>query len=146
MNRNYKYLIGIDCGVTTGYAVYTRSKKQLVSVESMTILEAIAAVKICHQVFPGSVFVRVEDARLRKWIPYEKDQKAERGKREGAGSVKRDAQIWEEFLKAEQIPHEMVAPKNNKTKLKADCFKKITGWHIATNEHGRDAAMLVFGF
>jgi len=31
------------------------------------------------------------------------------------------------------------------TKLTADQFKRITGWHGRTNEHGRDAAMLVFG-
>ena len=30
------------------------------------------------------------------------------------------------------------------TKSKADTFKKLTGWTGRTNEHARDAAMLVF--
>lgn len=41
---------------------------------------------------------------------------------------------------------EMVPPKNNKTKLDATKFKQITGWKERTNEHGRDAAMLCFGY
>ena len=31
------------------------------------------------------------------------------------------------------------------TKLSAEQFRRITGWTEQTNEHGRDAAMLVFG-
>lgn len=44
------------------------------------------------------------------------------------------------------IPFELVAPKNNKTKVSADYFKKLTGWEGRTNEHERDCAMLVFGY
>lgn len=91
------------------------------------------------------VFIRVEDARLRKWIPYQKNEKAEAGRREGAGSVKRDAKIWEDFLTDIGADFEMVAPKNNKTKVTAAFFKKLTGYQGKTNEHERDAAMLVVG-
>jgi len=112
----------------------------------MGIVDAMDAVQLINLMHPGELFVRLEDARQRKWIPKQKDEKAERGRNRGAGSVMRDAQIWEEFLDKYRIPYELVAPKNNKTKLKADYFKKITGWSLGTNEHGRDAAMLVFGF
>lgn len=40
---------------------------------------------------------------------------------------------------------EMVAPKRNMTKLTHDGFVAITKWKGRTNEHKRDAAMLVFG-
>ena len=43
------------------------------------------------------------------------------------------------------IPHCKGAPKDNKTKLNADQFSRITKWEGRTNEHGRDAAMLIFG-
>lgn len=144
--RNYEYYIGIDCGVKTGLAVYKRSQKKLTQVASKTILSAIYEVRRLDMNNPGAVFVRVEDARLRTWIPKQKDEKAERGRNRGAGSVMRDAQIWEEFLTEARIPFEMVAPKNNKTKTTAEYFKKITGWQLPTNEHSRDAAMLVFGY
>jgi hypothetical protein len=39
----------------------------------------------------------------------------------------------------------MVAPMNIKTKIKAEAFKRLTGWQGQTNEHSRDAAMMVFG-
>ena len=84
---------------------------------------------------------RFEDARLRKWIPQIKGKEV----LQGVGSVKRDAGIWEDFLRDLGVPFEMVAPKNNITKLSADSFRKITGWQSKTNEHSRDAAMLVFG-
>ena len=32
------------------------------------------------------------------------------------------------------------------TKINSENFKKITGWQKRTSQHGRDAAMLVFGF
>lgn len=38
----------------------------------------------------------------------------------------------------------MIHPAANATKTKADVFKKRTGWVERTNEHARDAAMLVF--
>lgn len=145
-DKKYIYYIGIDCGVNTGLGLWDRRNKKLCDVTCVSILAAIDEVKNIYINNPDELFVRVEDARLRKWIPQEKNEKAERGKREGAGSVKRDAGIWEEFLMAYKIPYEMVAPKDNKTKLSADYFKQLTGWQGSTNEHGRDAAMLVFGY
>lgn len=142
----YKYIIGIDCGVETGLAVWVRGTRKLDAVESCNIIEAMNFVIGFTSNGKEDVLVRVEDARLRTWIPHGKNEKEERGRREGAGSVKRDAKIWEEFLTHHGIPFEMVAPKNNKTKTTADYFKKITGWKEQTNEHARDAAMLVFGF
>lgn len=143
--KTYKYYIGIDCGVKTGYAVYDRTKKQLIEICSKTIVAAMFEVRNIAMNNPGEVMVRVEDARQRKWIPAGKNEKAERGRNRGAGSVMRDAQIWEEFLSGEDLFFEMVAPKNNRTKLNADVFKRITGYAGMTSEHGRDAAMLVFG-
>ena len=70
----------------------------------------------------------------------------ERKKLQGVGSVKRDATIWEDFLKDLGVKFEMVAPKMNVTKLTQETFKRYTGWKKLTNEHGRDAAMLVFGY
>jgi hypothetical protein len=90
--------------------------------------------------FKEKIFVRFEDARLRKWFG-----NAGREKLQGAGSIKRDCVIWNDFLTRKQIPFEAVAPKNNKTKLSSKAFKEITKYEGKTSEHSRDAAMLVFG-
>lgn len=105
----------------------------------------MAGVKFWHDGNAKEVFVRVEDARKRKWVPWQENEKAERGKREGAGSVKRDAIIWEDYLEELGVDYEMVAPKDNKTKLTAEAFKAVTKHDGITSEHARDAAMLVFG-
>lgn len=145
MIKKYKYYIGIDTGANTGFAVWFRDKKELMCVDAIKIHIAMDRVFILNKANPGLIFVRVEDARLRKWIPRQKDAKTESGRREGAGSVKRDASIWEDFLKDLGIDYEMVAPKDNKTKVDAVYFKRLTGYQGSTNGHGRDAGMLVFG-
>ena len=135
--KKYSIFIGIDSGVNTGLAYWLPETKTFARVQSMKIHQALELVS--HH--GDYVFVRVEDARKRKWLPKEKG----RAQLQGAGSIKRDAVIWEDFLTDLRIDFEMVAPKNNKTKLSAAAFKSITKWPGKTNEHARDAAMLVFG-
>lgn len=144
--KQYKYLIGIDCGVNTGICVWVKDDKIISHIATVRIHQAMEGIKVWHSTNPGQVFVRVEDARKRTWIPWQKNEKAERGKREGAGSVKRDAIIWEDFLTDLGVDFEMVAPKNNKTKVTAEYFKNLTKYSGSTSEHARDAAMLVIGF
>lgn len=138
--KQYEIIIGIDTGVNTGYAIYDTRTKKLLTVETIKVHEAILRILALRNE-QVKLFVRFEDARLRKWF-------GNKGKEalQGAGSVKRDAKIMEDFLKDYGIPYEAVAPKNNKTKVKADYFAKITGWSKRTSEHSRDASLLVFGF
>ena len=51
-----------------------------------------------------------------------------------------------DYLTELGVEFEMVAPKRNITKMSQEYFKQLTGWKKQTNEHSRDAAMLVFGF
>ena len=129
-------LIGIDPGVNTGMAIGRDGK--LESIVTGLACEIEMQVKFHSDV--EDIFVYFEDARMRQWFG-----KAGREKLQGAGSVKRDCQRWQEWLEMNNIPHCKVAPKDNKTKLNADQFSRITKWEGRTNEHGRDAAMLIFG-
>ena len=136
---SYKYYIGIDTGVSTGIAVWDAENKDFLLIETTMIHRAMDLVK--QHANRSDTFVRVEDARLREWFG-----QSGREKLQGVGSIKRDAKVWEDFLKDIVCPFEMVAPKNNTTKLNAGTFKSITKWEGKTNEHSRDAAMLVFNF
>lgn len=139
--KKYRYYIGIDTGVNTGFAIWDKQQKSFYSIQSIMIHDALNAVTNWYnQNIISEMFVRVEDARKRKWFGKRSDFKVQ-----GAGSIKRDAKIWEDFLNDLGVDFEMVAPKNNKTKMNAESFKKITGWQGKTNEHARDAAMLVYG-
>lgn len=138
-------LIGIDPGVHTGLAIV--NNKHLTDVLSMTACKAEAVVLDWHKWYPNQLMVYFEDARMRSWFGKMDAEQRKYGAavREGAGSIKRDCQRWEEWLKHHNIPHVGVSPKNNKTKLTAEQFKRITKWEGKSNEHGRDAAMLIYG-
>ncbi|MBC7947197.1 MAG: hypothetical protein H7Y42_04905 [Chitinophagaceae bacterium] len=148
MKTNHKIFIGIDCGVETGFCVWDKEERIVRFIGTMQIHKAMKFLKDwiewTHE-RGGRVKVRVEDARLRTWIPREKNEKAERGRREGAGSIKRDANIWEDYLTDLKVDFEMVAPKNNRTKTTAAYFKALSKYEGPTNEHARDAGMLVIG-
>lgn len=136
----FRYYIGIDSGVNTGFALWDSLEKKFEDIDTLMIHQAIDLVRNLVQEHPRMTLVRVEDARLRKWFG-----STGREQLQGAGSVKRDAKIWDDFLKDIGAHYEMVAPKYNTTKLAAGPFSVITKWHKKTNEHSRDAAMLVFG-
>ncbi|HXR84308.1 MAG TPA: hypothetical protein VN722_08370 [Hanamia sp.] len=139
MNK-YRYIIGVDTGVNTGIAVWDRKLKKFEIIQTVAIHKAMEFVSV-FSAKEEKCFIRVEDARKRTWFG-----KSGREQLQGAGSVKRDAKVWEDFLTDLGVAFEMVAPKDNKTKLDAKKFCMITGWRETTNEHGRDAAMLTFGF
>jgi len=137
MGRRMKVVIGIDPGVNTGVAVADGGK--LVSVGCMAAVNAEELVLQTMIDNGGKLFVRFEDARMRQWF-------GSKGREalQGAGSIKRDCARWQEFLEHHNIPHARIAPKANRTKLTADQFKRITGWQGRTNEHARDAAMMIW--
>lgn len=133
-------IVGIDPGVKTGFAVWSRDKRRLTTVETttitlaMTLIRTMADAETLHS-------VRFEDARLRSWF-------GARGREalQGAGSIKRDCSIWQEFLSGlVGVPFLPVSPQAKGRKLDAPAFKRLTGWQGKTSEHGRDAAMLVWG-
>lgn len=133
--------IGIDTGVHTGFAVWHSDTKYLAEVSTLTITQAMERIKLIADL-RGKDCIRlfIEDARQRKWFGT-----SGREKLQGAGSVKRDASIWEDWCKEQGFEYQMVAPKNNRTKLSGSQFKTLTKWQSNTSVHGRDAALLVFG-
>jgi hypothetical protein len=137
--KKFDLIIGIDPGVNTGIAAWDVADKSFLFVQTVMAVQAEEIVK--RMAVEGrSVLVRFEDARLRVWFG-----KAGREQLQGAGSIKRDCSRWEEFLTHHEIPFEKVAPKNNRTKMTAQEFKRLTGWLSSTNSHSRDAAALIFG-
>ena len=132
----YKYCIGIDTGVHTGVAVWNREERRFEILAEMKIHKAMFIVSEYVKAAGDKVLVRVEDARKRNKFGERSEFKLQ-----GAGSVKRDSTIWEDL----KIDYNMVAPQHNHTKLSSDAFAKLTGYRERTNEHNRDAAMLVFG-
>ncbi len=88
-----KILIGIDTGVKTGYAVAMDhgTGGELHQVECLSITKAMQAVQEIKAIHgKENLKLYIEDARKRTWFTGGKE------KAQGVGSVKRDAQIWED--------------------------------------------------
>lgn len=133
--------IGIDTGKNTGVAVWDSDQKEFIDIKTMKIHQALQLViTICKSWKRENVMVLFEDARQRKW--YGENSNA---KMQGAGSVKRDAAIWEDFLVDYEIPFRAMPPAKGATKMQMETFKRLTGWRKQTTEHARDAALMVFG-
>ena len=137
-------IVGIDPGVNTGLAVWDTASRSLIDVRCSGIVDAMEYLRNLKET-NGIGLVVFEDARQRKWIPREKDLKEFKGRAMGAGSVKRDCTIWEEWCKYHHIEFVKTPPRAGMTKLSDAFFRGITGYDRRTNNHGRDAAMLVFG-
>lgn len=134
-----RLVIGIDPGVNTGFAVWCPQEKAFRTVCTVLIHEAMEQILatsrsdlLSHVVF--------EDARLRTWFGTKGREALQ-----GAGSIKRDCTILSDFLGGHNIPFKGVSPLAKGAKVNAKRFNALTGWEGSTNEHGRDAGMLVFG-
>ena len=136
--------IGIDTGTDTGLAIWDTDTRALIDVTTVKIHVALGIVA-WWQKQGTPLTVVFEDARQRKWLPRERSLREFKGRAMGAGSVKRDAVIWEDFCKDLGIPYLAEPPKKGLTKWNAETFKKVTGWEGRTSNHARDAALLVFG-
>ena len=142
MSSNYAYIIGVDPGTNTGVSFYDPKKECLVSVDTLQIHKALRLVEDFAKVYP--VFVRFEDART--WRNFGRARKQTDAMKMGAGSIRRDSKIWEDFLTSSGIPFEAVSLGSVKTKVTSAIFKKTTGYVGKTDEHGRDSAMLCYKY
>lgn len=132
-------VIGIDPGVRTGVAIKTLSGKWL-AMRTKSLLEAqILVLEYAKKPdYSDGIFLVFEDARKRKRFG-----STGRERLQGAGSVKRDSKIWEEFCQLHRINYAGMMPPKKITDKKF--FNKITGWTGSTSQHARDAAMLIDG-
>ena len=136
--------IGIDPGTHTGVAVWDTKERRFLSLETLPIHQALDLVCKWQQDCKDrdvAMDVTFEDARQRTWFG-KGDTNA---KLQGAGSVKRDCSIWEDFCKDYGIPYWAKPPGKGMTKVTSDYFRTISGYQDRTSNHARDAAMLVIG-
>ena len=131
--------VGVDPGVTTGFALWDIDARKLEEVSSMGAVDALVRVQLMQ--LAGSLHIVVfEDARLRTWFGAKGREALQ-----GAGSIKRESAIWADWLAMLGCAYKAVSPKAKGAKLDAVQFERLTGWTGRTNEHARDSAMLVFG-
>jgi hypothetical protein len=129
--------IGIDPGTKTGIAIWNTSSQEFILIETVKIHVALEIV-LKHFIKGNISEIEVvcEDARRLGGSGV---------KEQGAGSIKRDCSIWEDFCHDHGIPIRFIRPnKRSLLKVDKDWFKMQIGWIKTTTTHSRDAAMLVW--
>ena len=126
-------IVGVDPGTTAGIAFYDLPSRKFTKVTSGKILEMMDVVFDADD-----PLVLIEDARLAKYW-----RGGDAARAQGAGSVKRDCAIWEEFCVKEGFDYQLIRPNKKATKMDAATFRALTGHSERTNSHSRDAAMLI---
>ena len=155
-----KVIIGLDPGATTGVAVKDLGTGKFLDITSIRRYQVPEFILDMGETY--EIFVVLEDARLRKWfgrreqvlygkfrsgtLRNPKEQAEFLKYREMAGHVKAACSIIEEFLRDHQIPYKLEKPRSGRTKMTREFVARLTGYTGRTNEHGRDAAMLVAGY
>lgn len=147
MIKRTQFYVGIDIGTNTGYAVYDSHLKKFISIQTLKIHEAMEQVLLLAKENENRIMVRFEN--VKSWRPFGKNREPASARIQGAGSIKRDQSIWEDYLTEHHIPYELVGLTQCRKKTTAAEFKQITGWDSKvspTTEHSRDSAMMVYGF
>lgn len=148
-----KVFVGIDPGSHTGFAEWNANRKEFRLIVTLTFWETIRELMAYRDIAgffkqPCLVTVVLEDPNLNKpvWIRPGQDGRKHIKIAQDVGKNKRDAQLLYEWLKYNTFDVRLIRPSGKgTTKMKADQFRKLTGWTDKTNEHERDAAMMVFG-
>ena len=135
-------IIGLDPGVNTGIAIYTGGKLiDLRTVHPVALYDFLA----------GSNAVRVvfEDSRLQSyaWTARSKgNMGAALATARSLGQVDGICNLITEACARIGIDALGISPKGKGAKLKAEVFNARTGWEKASNQHGRDAAMVAWPY
>lgn len=146
--KNPRFVFGIDPGANTGFAILDRENGELILVTSFpheTAKQELDKYLQSEELAAYGIEVFVEDARQAR-VFFGKLSKQERDARKiGAGMVQQKCIDWNIWLASRGVNFHMVPPRKGGTKWKADKFKRATGYQLRTNEHGRDAAVLIWG-
>lgn len=130
-------LIGIDPGINCGVAVSENGK--LTHVTSMRLYELFEFMDSLNH---SEIKVYIENPNT--WRPHGKNAFIDTNRLQGAGGVKQTYKHIVEYLINKKINHVPTSISGTLKKLKSPTFVSYTGWEKKTNEHGRDAAMIIF--
>jgi hypothetical protein len=154
--------IGIDPGANTGFAVWNRvrSGQYFSQIECTDFWGAIDKLEEFHLMLCPQhdlkLVVVIEASNLNRSMhastmdkiagtPSEKLRRILKMAQD-VGGVKRECELLMKWCERNGITFIAAQPTaKSYTKLKADRFTQLTGWKARTNEHSRDAAMLVWG-
>lgn len=147
------HFLGVDPGVNTGAALWNAEERRFLFVRALSFWDAIDELYRTHVnliTYGKRLMAVIENPRaisaMYKGNYDDKQGRIRTSVAQDIGSNKRDCQLMMEFCLRNNILTRAVTPgKHSGSKMNAESFKSYTKWPERTNQHGRDAAMLVFG-
>ena len=136
------FYVGIDTGKNTGLAVWDSEKKRFDLIKPCDFHDCIYA--IVGNYPPRYTVIRVELSQTKAvWHKGKRtDMKKNNTIAVNVGMVRRESELMLEML---TMAGYKVIPVKPSGKIDANVFEKITGYKGRTNQHTRDAAMMVYG-
>lgn len=157
---NSQYIVGIDSGTENGICLYNYTKQEYTDLFTISFWELIELLNRFNRL---DIVCIIEDIISNKptfhkgmiFKAIASKNKIFIGQAVGTfdkiaqdvGGSKRDQKHLEEYLQQYSIPYILRVPKkNSKTKLDKEEFEKHTGISCRSNEHTRDACMLIHNY
>jgi len=130
--------IGIDPGKTTGLAIYDRESKSLIELASTNFWDCYGYILTTYPAIDEVHSIVIE-------VPTTKANWHGAHAAHDVGRVCRESELLADGLEKARYTVLRQHPTGKGKQLDKFIFKRITGWPKVTNEHTRDAAMLVWG-
>lgn len=144
MDKRPELAIGIDPGVDTGYAVWSRPSQQFVALLTLTFWQAYDRITACK---PDEVEIFIENPDSQRSMYRRTDIIEHQRQRErvatNIGSNRREASLLIERLRELGYRVTAVSPVRAR-KWDAQQFIRYTSYQGRTSQHARDAGRLVF--
>ena len=141
------FVLGIDAGKHTGLAVWRRSARGFVALETLTFWDAYDFVRENYPPDKTEIVIEVPDSKRFLYARQDKKPDAARYRERMAanvGSNRREAELLAERFEFHFYKVKRVSPVKAKKWTHAE-FVRFTNWPGKSNEHTRDAARLVIG-
>ena len=150
-----RFVIGIDPGLKTGFAVWDRERKSLTTVETTTFWELFLGIQRSALYNVSNTCLVIEIAHYAPTFRERRGKATSAGTADrmsrNVGSVTREAELLVEGFRAlgydvfERRPIGK-AKKDGKYDAEEDRrqFEQLTGWTERTSQHARDAGRLVY--
>ena len=140
-NKTIRWVIGIDPGKNTGFAVYDIERGELRELTTVDFWTVYHKVLNTYSSTTAAIYIEVPKTKHVFQKKATGDSQMQR-QAVNIGSVIREAELLAEGL--ERVGY-TVTRKHPQGKVSAERFESYTGWTGRSNEHTRDAAMLCYG-
>ena len=139
-----RIFIGIDPGVSTGYALWEDDKLYVDTGTFWSVVGTLEQFGRDARPEGTEIVVVIEDPNLNRPVfPRGVNPAMMLKVAQNVGANKRDAQLLIEWAESWELEVRRVRPVSKK--WDAETFQKITGYNGRTSQHARDAAKLVYG-